>query len=73
MFDQATFDTQLNDVISDLYFVRNIAIHSKSLLEVPDQDDPIQLNERINNFYTFCTIQTHKQLKDMKNNGSKKF
>jgi len=72
MFDQATFDTQLNDVISDLYFVRNIAIHSKSLLEVPDQDDPIQLNERINNFYTFCTIQTHKQLKDMKNNGSKK-
>jgi hypothetical protein len=39
----------------------------KSLLEVPDQDDPIQRNERINNFYTFCTNQTDKQLKTLKN------
>jgi hypothetical protein len=36
MFDQAAFDTQLNDVISDLYLVRNYAFHSKLLLEVPD-------------------------------------
>jgi hypothetical protein len=72
MFDQAAFDTQLTDVISDLYLVRNYAFHSKSLLEVPNQDDRIQRIERINNFYTFCTKQTDQQLKAMKNNGYKK-
>ena len=64
MFDQSAFDEQLSTVISDLYFVRNVSIHSKTHLQSADDDELHLLN--------VCWEMTESQIAALKNNGEKK-
>jgi hypothetical protein len=68
MFDQETFDTQLNDVIDDLYLVRTCEIHSNTLLV---DDSAHHDNDTFNKYYNSCVEETKVQTKNFKENGAK--